>query len=115
MSFIDFPSLKSSKDLDIPFLSDSEIIALVTINHDTLIEQGLLVKSLRLVNDDGTNNLDYRTGSPSGTLKSVPPNSEVTIDGWFSIFQVFPNAVTGQGLIETDLVSSKDAQRDNLK
>lgn len=115
MSAIDFSSLKSSKDLNIPFLTESELIALLQINHDTLLEFGLLVKSLRIVNDDGVNVLTYRTGSASGTLKTIPPNSEATVDGWFSIFQIFPNAVTGNGLIEMDLTSVKDATKDNLK
>jgi|APSaa5957512535_1039671.scaffolds.fasta_scaffold06084_4 hypothetical protein len=115
MSSIDLGSLKSSKDLDIPFSNDSQAIGVTQINHDTLIEFGMLVKTLRIVNDDNVNNITYKTGSASGLLKTLPPNSEVTIDGWFSVFQIFPNAVTGNGLIEMDLTPTREALKDNLK
>ncbi len=110
MSAIDFNSLKSSKDLEIPFLTNSEDIGTANIGHDTLIEFGMLVKTLRLVNDSNVG-LGYKVGSPSALLKIIPPNSEVTIDGWFSVFQIFPDSVTGKGLIEMDLVPSKVANK----
>lgn len=111
MSTVNPESLKSPASDKIPFLTRPEIIGVATITHDSLNEFQKIIKSVKIVNDDGVNNLQYRTQSPSSPLRTVPPNSEDTFDEWTSFLQIIPNAVTGAGLLELDLVEPKDAKQ----
>lgn len=112
MSAIPFDLLKGSTDLSLPFISRSEKIDplnLKNIAHDTLLEFGFLVKNLRIINKSAISSIFYRTQSVDSILKEVPPSSDETIDGWFSIFQIFPDLVDGDGLIEYDLTRTLEA------
>lgn len=103
--------LKSASSLDIPFTEFPQDIGTVQIIIDTLQRMNQLIKSVRIVNDDALANLTYRTQSPSGLLKTVDPSSEVTFDQWGSYIEINPDAVSGAGLLELDLVEPKDALR----
>lgn len=115
MSAIPFESLKGSTDLSIPFITRSEIIGITPINHDTLLEFGFIVKTLRIVNNSPTSSIFYRTGASDAVLKEVPPNSDDTIDGWFAIFLITPDPIAGDGLLEYDLTRTREALKDELK
>ena len=82
MSAIDTDTLKSASDLNIIFDTRPEVIALLQIRHDSLLEFGRLIKTTKIVNEDGLNNITYRTKSPSAPLRTVPPNSDETIEGF---------------------------------
>ena len=103
--------LKSASSLDIPFTEFPQAIGLVQITIDTMQRFNQLIKSVRIVNDDAVSPLTYRTQSPSGILKTVDQASEVTFDQWGSFIVINPNAVTGEGLLELDLVEPRDAKR----
>lgn len=103
--------LKSASSLDIPFTEFPQAILTAQITLDTMQRFNQLIKSVRIVNDDALAVLTYRTQSPSGILKTVDPSSEVTFDQWGSFIQINPNAVSGNGLLELDLVEPKDALR----
>lgn len=103
--------LKSASDINIPFEEFPQAIGTAQIIIDTLQRMNQLIKSVRVVNDDAIANLTYRTQSPSGILKTVDPSSEVTFDQWGSYIEINPNAVSGTGLLELDLVEPKDAVR----
>lgn len=111
MSQVQPDLLKSAASLEIPFEEFPQAIGLVTITIDTMQRFNKLIKSVRIVNDDLVANLTYRTQSPSGLLKTVDPISEVTFNQWGSFIQINPNAVTGAGLLELDLVEPRDAVR----
>ena len=111
MSAIDTDTLKSASDLNIIFDTRPEVIALLQIRHDSLLEFGRLIKTTKIVNEDGLNNITYRTKSPSAPLRTVPPNSDETIEEWTSYLEINPNPVTGDGLLEMDLVLLKDARK----
>jgi hypothetical protein len=111
MSAIQQNGLKSANDPLIPFISVPETIGTVQIRHDSLLETGLLTKSIRIINNDGANPITYRTASPSSVLKTVPPNSDETIPEWTSYLEINPNAVTGNGILERDLVTNEDAHK----
>ena len=115
MSAIPFESLKGSTDLSLPFITRSEIIGVNPINHDTLLEFGFIVKTLRIVNNDSSGSIFYRTGASDAVLKEVPPNSDDTIEGWFAIFLITPNSITGNGLLEYDLTRTSEALKDEFK
>lgn len=76
---------------------------------DALVQFGLLIKSYRIVNNDAGAAVTFRTKSPSGTLKTIAPNSDGSDDDWTSYFEVNPNAVSGNGIIELELVKREDA------
>ena len=115
MSAIPFDQLKGSKDLSLPFISRPERVGVVPISHDTLIEFGFLVKTLRIINESASSSIRYTINdpvdltNPNLLLKEVPPNSDETIDGWFSIFQIIPDPITGKGSIEMDLTKTIEA------
>lgn len=103
--------LKSASDLNIPFTEFPQAIGITVITIDTMQRFNQLIKSVRIANDDVLQPLTYRTQSLSGLLKTVGPSSEVTFNQWGSFIQINPNAVSGDGLLELDLVEPKDAQR----
>jgi len=111
MSFIDVEKLKSVNDDDIPFENDKIEVFTSVIKFDTLFEYVRIVKKMRVVNNDPTNLLFVQTGSPQSPKEGIPPNSEQTFDGWFSKLIVTPHPVTGAGLIDIDLVNSKNARQ----
>ena len=110
MSAINPQGLKSASDPIIPFVTRPEVIALAQIRHDSLLEFSRYIKVTRIVNDDAVNPITYRTQSPSNVLKSVPPSSDETIEEWTSYLEINPNAVTGAGILEMDLVEPKNAR-----
>jgi len=65
----------------------------------------------RIINNDGVNTLTYRLHSNRGTARIVPINSEIVLNEWFDIIVITPNAVTGVGQLELDIVSFQDARR----
>lgn len=111
MSAIDTGSLKSASDPLIPFITRLETVGTAQIRHDSLLEWGLLIKSVKITNNDTLAVLTVRTNSPSNGLISVDPASELVIEEWTSYLELNPNAVSGVGQIEIDLVQSKDARK----
>lgn len=109
MSSIDYERLKSPADTTIPFLSRAEPFTTAQLIKDTLIQLGKICKVTKVTNLDAGANLTIRLFSPSGQLVTVPPNSEITIPAWTSYIEINPNAVSGNGLLEMDLVESSEA------
>lgn len=83
--------------------------------RDALTQYGSYIRAFRIVNNDALANLTYRQGSPSEPLKTVPLSSEVVVEGWESYIEVNPNAATGSGFVELDLVNRFEALRDGRK
>lgn len=63
----------------------------------------------RIINNDNTNTLTYRLHSNRGTARIVPVSSEVEVNEWFDIIVITPNAVTGLGQLELDIVPFSEA------
>jgi len=82
---------------------------------DALTEFGGYIRAFRIVNNDAVNQLTYRQGGLSEPLKIVPVASEVVVEGWESFIEINPNAVTGTGLIELDIVDRFAAQKKGEK
>jgi len=111
MSAIDVGSLKSVNDQDIPNEFHQEAIGLLPIKFDTLFRFGKIIQHGRIVNDDAVNPILFQVGSNQAPMQKVPPNSDESFNGWFSKILIFPNVGTGEGLLELDLVNSKDAKK----
>jgi len=65
----------------------------------------------KIINNDALNPITYRLHSNRGRARIVPINSEIEINEWFDIIIVTPNAVSGSGQLEIDVVGFKDAKR----
>lgn len=111
MSAIDIDNLKSVFDDKIPSSFHQEAILLVPIKFDSLFRFTKLIQHARIINDDAVNAITLQVGSDQAPVQSIPPNSDETFDGWFSKIIVTPNAVTGAGFLEIDLVDPKDAKK----
>lgn len=109
MSNVDADVLKSPESENIPFLTRTEDFTTAQLRHDCLLEFSKLLKTTKIVNNDGVNILTYRLQSPSATLRTVPPNSEDTLNEWTSYLEINPNPVTGSGVVEMDLVTPIEA------
>lgn len=92
-----------------------EPIAFTTtaIRRNFALENGLIAKEIRVVNDDTTNACTVRLHSRGGRARTVPASSDVIIRQWVSEIHVEPNAVSGEGLIEVALVRLEDARRNS--
>ena len=115
MSAIDVENLKSVNDDKIPFQTFPEPIGTTEIKFDTLFRFGKIIKKGRIINDDGTNNITFRVGSIQSPIQTIPPKSDESFDGWVSKIFITPDGVTGKGLLELDLVNSKDARQEVKK
>lgn len=112
MSFFNAQDLLSASDDRIPSENrEPQAFTTAEIAHDTLLEFQRIAKAARIINDDSINNLTYRLHSNRGIARIVPAASEITINEWFSIIIVTPNATTGAGQLELELVNSVDARR----
>jgi hypothetical protein len=108
MSYVPKEILKGNLDPSISFYTSDQAFTTSKLVLDFRTMFYAFSKKIRIVNQDGTNNLTYRQGSPTNISKPVPPNSEVIIEGWESYIEVNPNGVSGSGYIEYDLVNLPD-------
>jgi len=111
MSYVPKDLLKGILDPRISFYTSDQSFTTSVVNIDLKTQFQAYAKTFRIVNQDSVNNLSYRQGSVSGISKIVPPNSEVVVNGWESFIQITPNAGTGAGFIEFDLVNVPDAYK----
>jgi hypothetical protein len=109
MSYVDFGRLKSPADQTVPFLIRRIPFTTAQLIIDTQYQFGMLARVVRIVNNDGVNNLTFRLISPSNVLDTVQPNTEATAQEWTSFIEINPNAGTGTGLVEIELVRPEDA------
>lgn len=115
MSAIISDALKAVSDPLIPFITRPENFTTAQIRHDSLLEFGRLIKAIKITNNDAIASVLVRTQSPSNNTVSVDPNSELIIREWTSFLQIIPDAVTGSGQIEFDLVKSEDAYKQGTR
>lgn len=112
MSFVNFSEFRAASSLEIPFTTrEPESFTTTVLNHSTVLEFGLVCKGARITNDDTIANLTVRLHSNRGAARIVPPSAEITLTEWFSDIFITPNAVSGTGTLELDVVKIKDALR----
>jgi len=112
LSSVNFGNFKAASDINIPFEARlPENFTTSRVAHDTVFEFASVCKKARIVNLDATNNLTVRLHSDRGAARIIPPNSDAEILEWFNVIIVEPNAVTGNGQLELDIVKIEDARR----
>lgn len=111
MSYVNKNILRGILDTTLSFFNTTLTFTTAVLIIDTLTQYGAYIRSYRIVNNDAGNAVSYRTVSPTDPIKTVPPSSALTEQGWESFLEITPNAVTGSGYVELELVSRKDAIR----
>ena len=109
MSSVNPSLLISPSNNSIPFITTPFVVSTAQLRIDSILQQGMLIKSIRIENRDALNQLTYRTQSPSGTLRILPVSSVDTFDEWGSYLEINPDPVTGDALAEVDMVLQQDA------
>lgn len=104
MSYVNPAILRGVGDALLSTVTTTQAFTTVQVLIDALTQFSSYIRSFRIVNNDAIGNLTYRQGSRAEPLKTVPINSEVVVEGWESFLEINPNAVTGTGFIELDLV-----------
>lgn len=111
MSYVRPELLKGILDPTIAFVVSTFPFLLAQLKTDCVSQFGGLARKFRIVNQDAVNNLTYRQGAADSVLKTVPPNSEVLVEGWESYIEINPNAGTGAGFLEIDVVPLSVAKK----
>lgn len=114
MSYYNPDNLKSANDPTIPFKPFRLAFTTAQIKRDTLLEFNMLYKQVTIFNNDAVNSLTVRKEASSETI-TIPPSTAASIPEWGSYLEVNPNAVTGSGLIEFDLVTQENAAQRGKK
>lgn len=110
MSYIDSAKLKGTLDTAIPHITIRIPFSTSVVVIDTLSNYGGYARAYKIVNYDGNNIINFVQHQLTDTPGQVPINSEVTDEGWFTFIQITPNPVTGNGLIELEIVKKSDAE-----
>jgi len=83
--------------------------AVLTI--DFLNRYNSFVRAYRVINEDVLAGLTYRQDGAYKAPVTLEASSLDEQQGWTSYIQINPNAVSGQGLLEVDLVTRENAQK----
>jgi len=111
VSYVDKSILRGVGDALLSTVTSTIAFTLTQEVIDALTQFSSYVRAFRIVNSDALNPLTYRQGGRSEPLKTVPSSSEVVVEGWESYIEINPNAATGVGFIELDLVDRFEALR----
>ena len=111
MSFVDKSLLKGVNDQTLSFFNTTIPFTTAQVRIDTLTEFQAYIRKFRIRNDDAIAPLTFRQGGLSEPLKTIPILSEDGGEGWESFLEINPNAVSGSGFLELDLINREDALR----
>jgi len=102
--------LKPQSSLEIVTETRSpEDFTTAVISHFCSMEFGGYCVRAKIINNDALNTITYRLHSNRGTARTVPISSEIIINEWFDIIVITPNAVSGMGQLELDIVPFNEA------
>lgn len=110
MSQVEIRKLKGINNTDLNWDTIPFPFTTAIERHDFLTENGSYVRAYRVINEDILNNLTYRQDSRSKQAITLDPASIDNQEGWTSFIEVTPNAVSGQGILEVDLVPRELAE-----
>jgi len=114
MSF-NVEELRSASDDLVPsFLRQPEIGTTTAVRHNTIYEFGKIGKGARIVNLDSVNALVVRVHNPNAPAQSIPVNSELLFNEWFSEIHVEPDGTTGTFQLTLELSNLNEARKIRL-
>lgn len=111
LSVVPIESLKSPIDPNLPFYSFKQKIGTAPIIIDIYNQFGCLAKAIIITNDDSTNTISAVNVDPNNPVEIIPASSKGEDDSWTTFISVTPNAVSGAGLLEIQLVKIEDARK----
>ena len=79
-------------------------------NLDSLSQFSSYIRSFRITNKDSVNELEYRFDEVRAELISIPIATDDRQEGWTSLIQIIPDAVSGTGQIEVELIDRTIAE-----
>lgn len=104
--------LKSAQNILISRLNvEPEAFTTSNLIHDYLQEFGMIAIGARIENKDPTNSCTVRLHKSNGTARVIPASTARLINEWFEQIYVEPNASTGTGTLQVELVRPEDAKR----
>lgn len=110
MSYVNKQILRGVNDENLSFFTTTIRFTTGQLVIDALTQFSAYIKAARIINNDSLNTILYRQGSPLEPQKIVPIDSAEKIGGWESFLQITPNAVTGDGFLEIDLIDRNVAE-----
>lgn len=111
MSQVEIRKLKGINDTDLNWDTLPFAFTTAVIRHDFLTEYNSYVRAYRVINEDGLAVLTYRQDQRGKQAITLDPSSIDNQEGWTSFIEVTPNAVSGQGILEVDLVPRELAEK----
>ena len=107
--------LKSAQNILISRLNiQPEEFTTSNLIHDYGIENGMIAIGARVENKDATNTCTVRLHTANGTARVIPAKTAITINEWFEAIYIEPNAGTGTGTLQIELVRPIDARRTDV-
>lgn len=110
MSYVNTAKLKGLLDPTLTSFTTTIPFTTSPIIIDALTQYNSYIHSFRIANNDITNVVQYRQGALDQPLKNIPISSQESGPGWESFLQIIPDAVTGSGYIEIELVLRDNAE-----
>lgn len=104
MSQVEIRKLKGINDESLNWDTLAFPFTTAVLLHDFLQEYNSYVRAFRVINQDAFNLLRYRQDSRTKQSITLDPSSIDNQEGWTSLIEVTPNAGTGDGILEVDLV-----------
>jgi len=111
MSQVEITNLKGINDTTLSWDTIAFPFTTAVLLHDFLQEYQSYVRAFRVINEDVVGTLTYRQGSRTKQAITLDPSSIDNQEGWTSLIEVTPDGVTGQGVLEVDLVPRVIATR----
>jgi len=110
VSQVEIRKLKGINNTDLNWDTLPFPFTLTVLRHDFLTEYNSYVRGYRVINEDIVASLTYRQDQLNKQAITLEPSSMDNQEGWTSFIEVTPNAVTGQGILEVDLVPRELAE-----
>lgn len=114
MSYVDKSLLRGILDPNLSFYTTTRPFTTSQVIIDALADYGSYIRTFLIVNQDNINQLTYRQAAPTAPAKTLPMSSEREVQGWESYLEINPNAISGTGYIELELVKYEDALKPDL-
>lgn len=111
MSHVEVRKLRGINDVNLVWDTIPFPFTITQLRTDFLNRYGSYIRAYRVINRDTLNLLTYRQDQPGKQLITLDPSSQDNLEGWTSYIEVNPDIVTGNGILEVDLVTRENAQK----
>lgn len=110
MSQVEIRKLRGINDTNLNWDTLPFPFTTAVLRHDFLTEYNSYVRAYRVINQDALAVLTYRQDQRNKQEITLDPVSIDNQEGWTSFIEVTPNAGSGTGILEVDLVPRELAE-----